>query len=69
MWPGCASGESLGARLNCSFLTASVSSPFSTCNELGFVVSCTSVKYVSALRAPKFPEAPLSKIPVACSAI
>ena len=69
MWPDCASGESSGARLNCTFLTVSMSSPFSTCTELGVVVSCTSVQYSSALRAPKLPEAPLSKIAVACASI
>ena len=69
MWPDCVSCESSGARLNCNFLTASMSSPFATCTELGVVVSCTSVQYSSALRAPKFPEAPLSKISVACAAI
>ena len=69
MWPDCAYGESLGARLNCTFLTASMSSPFDTCTELVVVVVCTSVKYFSALRAPKFPEAPLSKIAVDCAAI
>ena len=49
MWPDCASGESSGARLNCTFLTASMSLPFATCTELGVVVSCTSVQYFSAL--------------------
>ena len=69
MWPDCASGESLGVRLNCTFFMASMSSPFATCTELGVVVSCTSVQHFSALRAPKLPEAPLSKIAVACAAI
>ena len=69
MWPDCDSGESSGERSNCTLLTASMSSPFSTCTKLGVVVSCTSVQYFSALRDPKFPEAPLSKIAVACAAI
>ena len=69
MWPDCASGESSGARLNCTFKTASMFSPFATCTELGVVVSCTYVQYLSALQAPKFPEAPLSKSAVACAAI
>ena len=69
MWHDCTSGESLGARLNCTFLTASMSWQFATCTELGFVVSYTSVQYVSTLLAPNFPEAPLSKIEVACAAI
>ena len=69
MWPDCASGDSLGARLNCNFLTDCVSSPFATCTELGVVVSCNSVQFFSVLQAPKLPEAPLSKISVACAAI
>ena len=69
MWPDCAYGESSGARLNCTFLTASMSSPFDTCTELGVVVSCNSVQFFSVLQAPKVPEAPLSKISVACAAI
>ena len=69
MWPDCASGESLGARLNCTFFMASMSLPVATCTELGVVVSCTSVQYFSALRFPKFPEFPLSKIAVACTVI
>ena len=46
------------------FFMASMSSPFATCTELGVVVSCTYVQYFSALRFPKFPEVPLSKIAV-----
>ena len=69
MWPDCASDESLGARLNWTFSTASMSLPFATCTELGVVVSCTSVNFFSALRAPKLPEAPLYKISVACAVI
>ena len=69
MCPNFAYGESLGGRLNCTFLTASMYSPFATCTELGVVVLCTSVQYFSALRAPKLPEALLSKIAVDCAAI
>ena len=69
MWPDCASGDSSGARLNCTFITASAFSPFATCTDLGVVVLCTSVQHFSTLRAPKLPEAPLSKIAVACAAI
>ena len=69
MWPDCDSGESSGERSNCTLLTASMSSPFATCTELGVVVSCTSVQYFSALRAPKLPDALLSKIAVDCAAI
>ena len=38
VWPDCASGESSGARLNWTFFTAPVSSPFTTCTGLGVVV-------------------------------
>ena len=69
MWPDCALAESSGVRLNWNFFTASMSSPFATCTELGVLVSCTSVQYFSALKASKIPEALLSKITVACAAI
>ena len=69
MWPDCASGDSSGARLNWTCFAASMSSPFATCTGLGKIGSCTSVQYFSALRAPKLPEAPLSKMAVACAAI
>ena len=69
MWPGCVPGESLGARLNWTFFKASVSSPFATFTELGVVVSYTYVQYFSVLLSPKLPEAPLSKIAVACAEI
>ena len=50
MWPDCALGESSGARLNCTFFTASMFSPFATYTEFGVVVLCTSIQYFSVLR-------------------
>ena len=58
-----------GGEVELYFLSASTSLPFATCTELGVVASCTSVKYFSALQAPKLPEDPMSKIAVACATI